>query len=343
MTKAKNVLNLLVLAMVLVSCGEKSTVEKHGVKLSEEFVKLPEPSNQIPSGRLGVGRFYNVSNQWTPGAWMRQGDFNGDGKQDIIALNNYNTEAYVKLSQGEEQTTYISETWFTDGVYGGSPWTFTGDFNGDGYTDIASAIGGSVYMKINNKNGGFNFAVWNVSNQWGGDGYNIVGDFNGDGKDDLAGFVGTTAYMKISTGQAFQSLIWYTDGFFGGQGFTYGIDYDGDGKDDAVSASGSNIYVKKSNGNGFSNFTHSTSNTWGSVFYTWGGDTNNNGKGEIITAIGGTIIVREWIGTNTWGLVSNSTQNLWGGPGYNWAMNQNGNVGDGDEIVSAIGSQIFVH
>lgn len=336
---------LLVGMLAVFSCSNQ--IENTKLE-SPRGVSLPENVKGGNNNRLGIGIYYNVSNQWAAAQWTFKGDFNGDGLWDIASLNG--TQAYVKLSQGESASSYLSQTWLTDGQFSSEAgYTWAADFNGDGYTDIASAVGGTVYMKINNHNGGFNFGSWTVSNQWGLPGYTVTGDFNHDGKADIASCSGTNVYLKLSTGSAFQNLTWTTDGSFGPSGSTYGTDYNGDGYTDIVSINGTQIYIKQSTGSGFSNLTHNTTNNWGAQAYTWQGDTNNNGKGEIITAIGSAIIVREWTGSSTWGQVTNNTQNLWGSAGgsgftnysYNFVENFNGI--DGDDVVSIIGSQIFVH
>jgi len=83
----------------------------------------------------------------------------------------------------------------TDGRWGGSGYTFVGDFNGDGKDDIASASGGSIYLKLGSSSG-FSSKTISVDNRWGGSGYTFVGDFNGDGKDDIASASGGSIYFK---------------------------------------------------------------------------------------------------------------------------------------------------
>jgi hypothetical protein len=87
-----------------------------------------------------------------------------------------------------------SVTWTaTPGATGSQYYARSGDFNGDGLSDIAMPVtgGGPVRMKINTGTGftgsdwpfsaGLGWPVWNAVN---------VGDFNCDGRDDFAWFSG---------------------------------------------------------------------------------------------------------------------------------------------------------
>ncbi len=303
---------------------------------------LPEQGihEEDPTAKgLNIGRWYNVSDQWGSPEWTHSGDFNNDGKEDIISLSDKN--AYMKLSNGEAVNNATSQVWITDGRYGSSGYTFTGDFNGDGFADIASAHYGTFYMKLNNHRKGFINANWNVDNAWGGSDYTLVGDFTGDGKSDIASAYYSLMYMKISRGNAFSSQTWSTDGQYGGGDYTYAGDYNGDGKDDIISLYYGTIFIKESTGTRFISKSHTTSNNWGSSAFTWMADTDTDGKDEIITAIDNVILKREWISGQSWSLESLLTPRNWGGEGYNFSMDY---TGDGsDEIVSAIGGRLFAH
>ena len=62
-------------------------------------------------------------------------------------------------------------------------------------TDIASARGGNMYMKLSSGNG-FTSETWPVVNAWGSSGYTRVGDFNGDGMTDIASARDDNKFMK---------------------------------------------------------------------------------------------------------------------------------------------------
>jgi hypothetical protein len=84
----------------------------------------------------------------------------------------------------------------------------TGDFNGDGFTDLVGRVQqtGQWFVALSDGKGHFTTALW--------DGWSpniawadvVVGDFTGDGKDDLAGRDPTTGnwFVDRSSGAAFQ-------------------------------------------------------------------------------------------------------------------------------------------
>ncbi|MTI67726.1 MAG: DUF2334 domain-containing protein [Firmicutes bacterium] len=180
-----------------------------------------------------------VGDYWIP----LVGDFNGDGKDDIVVWNPYSGDWQVALSDG---TKFIPSpglgdyNWLTswgEGTY----WTpLVGDFNGDGKDDILiwDALSGNwrvalsdgtkfVPDPINNTNSWLR--PWAVGTYW----TPLVGDFNGDGKDDILVVIKDTGEWQIalSDGEKFipNSNIfkpWAADSDM--QPFVG--DFDGDGK-----------------------------------------------------------------------------------------------------------------
>ncbi len=92
---------------------------------------------------------------------------------------------------------FDTQTWTVPNAWGGSGYTWAGDFNGDGKTDIASANGGSIYVHLSTGSG-FDNQTWTVPSAWGGSGYTWAGDFNGDGKTDIASANGGSIYVHLS-------------------------------------------------------------------------------------------------------------------------------------------------
>ena len=161
----------------------------------------PEESNEnikeideLYSAKSSNGPFLIGHNFYGSPGWVRSGDFNGDGTEDLIELTQ--REANIVLSYG--RSGILPTIASTDGRYGGFAYTFTGDFNGDGRADIASASGGTVYMKLNRPWShpiSFTSEDWPVTHLWGAGRNTVVGDFNGDGIDDIASSAGTSVIM----------------------------------------------------------------------------------------------------------------------------------------------------
>ncbi|MBS1557291.1 MAG: hypothetical protein JST69_01085 [Bacteroidetes bacterium] len=85
---------IVIVSLLTLSCAKED--ESKVVSNQPHGVALPDFSKSATDTRLGIGRCYNVSNQWTAAQWTFKGDFNGDKLWDVISING--TQAYVKLS-----------------------------------------------------------------------------------------------------------------------------------------------------------------------------------------------------------------------------------------------------
>ncbi|MDO8444570.1 MAG: toxin TcdB middle/N-terminal domain-containing protein [Deltaproteobacteria bacterium] len=132
---------------------------------------------------------------------LAAGDFNGDGKTDIL-LQGKTTTASTLLLIADGNGGFNTVQFITNS-YGmtGDKWSAdqrqlaAGDFNGDGKTDIllqGTAIGNATLFLIANGSGEF-YTVKNITTSYGmssqswskSERYLAVGDFNGDGKFDI--------------------------------------------------------------------------------------------------------------------------------------------------------------
>ncbi len=147
----------------------------------------------------------------------QQGDYDGDGKADIMVFRPDTATFFVSLSSGGG----LIQQW---------GWAFhdqplIGDYDGDGKTDFAvfRPETATFYAKLSS--GG------RLTQQWGWIGHDQAetGDYDGDGKTDIAVFRpdNATFYVKLSSGGSMtQQWGWafHDQPLIG--------DYDGDGKTD---------------------------------------------------------------------------------------------------------------
>jgi len=113
-------------------------------------------------------------------------DFNGDGKLDLAAANL--SDGTVSILLGDGKGGFAPQVSVSEGL-SGFPWPraiTTGDFNNDGYPDLAVAnlMNSSASIFLNNGHGGFTVSS---SPTVGSSAEGVVtGDFDGDGRLDLA-------------------------------------------------------------------------------------------------------------------------------------------------------------
>ncbi|TXH77989.1 MAG: hypothetical protein E6Q85_02435 [Thiothrix sp.] len=163
------------------------------------------------------------------------GDFNGDGKSDLINLtHNEKRQLYVALSTG----TSFSEASLWFGLKTAQDGTqVIGDFNADGKDDVATLLTNSNMILVNLSTGKSLRVQRTWSNQLPSNAQQIVvGDFNGDKQADLGfGFSNGELMVSLSTGTSFATAtVWHSNLATGVSQLVAG-DFNADGKDDIAS------------------------------------------------------------------------------------------------------------
>ena len=249
----------------------------------------------------GTGSFDSTKAQYIAG------DFNGDGKTDVAALYDYGSSTskiWIWTSNGSGFN--VPSVWWASDP---GNWNaqraemFTGDFNGDGKSDIGMAYdyGSStthIWAWLSTGTGFSAPGVWWESEDGSFNSLKATylgGDFDGDGKGDVVAVYdygnSTTKYWKwTSTGSAFVTpTVWFTSTTWNSANAKYFAgDYNGDGKMDMAAAYDyGNRTVKfwewSSTGTAFgASAIWYTSTTWDSSLAKYvAGDFNGSGKSGV--------------------------------------------------------------
>jgi hypothetical protein len=231
------------------------------------------------------------------------GDFNADGKPDLVVADNANSDVTVYLNNGDgtftENANYRTDP--SQYVYGPNA-VAVADLNGDGKLDLVAALssgGSSISTLLGNGDGTFQPAVL-YNPGLGGATTFAVADVNHDGIPDVV-FNGTNTYVGANPNILYVALgngdgtfqaplatsdICSTSGF-GPVLYVAVADVNGDGKPDILASCSnnaglypSNIFLLMGNGNGtFGSATAISAGTYPTVIAT--GDFNGDGKPDL--------------------------------------------------------------
>jgi VCBS repeat protein/HYDIN/CFA65/VesB family protein/ASPM-SPD-2-Hydin domain-containing protein len=251
----------------------------------------------------GPGNVFLTANLFGSGGngtvFVAVADFNGDGKLDYVTANDGNNTTTVAVVLGNGDGTFKSPV--TIALACGAVWVATGDFNGDGKTDLAVASRdcspGTNGVSIFLGNGDGTFTAKGTLTSPLANPFSIaVGDFNGDSKIDLAvvdrGVSTDSVFFYMGNGDGtFQTPISVSLGVLAASNQIVAADFNKDGHlDVAVSEiNGSNVVVILGVGNG----TFQAPRTIALPAQGWGiavGDFNGDGVPDLVAtspSIGG--------------------------------------------------------
>jgi hypothetical protein len=245
-------------------------------------------------------KFNGTSQKWDDffslnGEIPLTGDFNGDGKDDIVTFTRGTADgAWVALSDG---TKFGASSAWINGFALNDQVPLVGDFNGDGKDDIATftrGTTGNVYVALSDGTKFLPATLWRDSFAMTGQAP-LIGDFNGDGKADIVAFArGSSGDVSValSDGTKFQPATLWHDFFSINDEIPAVGDFNGDGKDDIATftrGTAGNLYIALSDGTKF----NGTSVLWATNFSVsaeipGAGDFNGDGKSDVITFTRGT-------------------------------------------------------
>jgi hypothetical protein len=179
-------------------------------------------------GTFAVAGFYEVSSGlYAPS--IATGDFNGDGKIDLVFADQYADAVGVMLGDGNYGG-FTAAQYFAAGSYPNS--VAVADLNGDGKLDLVTEFS---TVLLGNGDGTFQAAKDYASGSAGGV-FVAVADFNGDGKPDLVtDHVDDSIGVFLGNGDgSFPSAQVYAAG---GPIAVAAGDFNGDGRPDVAAAS----------------------------------------------------------------------------------------------------------
>ncbi|HEX6410061.1 MAG TPA: VCBS repeat-containing protein, partial [Sphingomicrobium sp.] len=282
-------------------------------------------------GQASGGFASNAANFWSsmPISWQvaGTGDFNGDGRDDILWRNGSTGQTTDWLGQanggfvGNDANFYatIPATWQVVGI---------GDFNGDGRDDILwrNPSTGQTTNWLGQANGAF---VGNDANALStiGTSWQVAatGDFNGDGRSDIL-WRDNTGAMTTSLGQANGGFASNAANFWTTIPNSWQIvgsgDFNGDGRDDILwrnNLGATTNWLGQANGG----FVGNDTNFYTTIPTSWQvegiGDFNGDGRDDLLWRNGSTGQTTDWLGQANGSFIGNDA-NAFSTIATNWQV-----------------------
>jgi len=243
-----------------------------------------ELDRAVGNGRFSLAGTINYSGFFFFGNWPTAvADITGDGILDILTADGNGVNGALSVNRGNGDGTFTQLAGFS--ISGGSPSSIaTGDFDGDGRTDVAIRDSSTNSVEFAWGDGAGGFSGSSFVNLGFGGGTLATGDFNGDGKTDVA--VNTTGggirLARTTTGRTLtQSQIVNVNA-----NAVAGGDLNGDGRTDLAYTTNAGVSVMLGTGGGAfaSATTYSTGTTTNNFLQI--ADVNVDGFADLLVGLG---------------------------------------------------------
>jgi hypothetical protein len=235
------------------------------------------------------GQFQNPSTPVTPSDWSATyawvGDYNGDGKNDLLSYYSGTFVTFLSNGDGTYQKVITPVTTNDWSVY----YVWVGDYNGDGKTDLLSYYAGTFITFFSNGDGTYQKVItavsgsdWTVSYAW-------PGDYNGDGRTDLLSYYAGNFISFFFNGDGtYQKVINAAPASGWNPATIWKGDFNGDGKADLLSYYAGNFMTIHFQGDGTYTtvVTAAPASGWNPATM-WIGDWNGDGKTDLLSYYAG--------------------------------------------------------
>ena len=291
-----------------------------------EWLSNPDGSFTQNNANAGTGA---ADNGWQV---VGSGDFNGDGRVDLLFRNT--TSGYVTEWLGTSTGGFTDNSAHAGTGAADNSWQIasTGDFNGDGITDILWRNSTTGYLTewLGTSNGSFtdnsaHAGTGAADNSWQVAG---TGDFNGDGIDDILWRNTTTGYVTewlgTSNGSFSDNVTHAGTGAADNSWKIAGVgDFNGDGTSDILWRNATSGYVTEWLGSTTGAFSDNSAHAGnGAADNSWQvvsiGDFNGDAVDDVLWRNTTTGYVTDWLGSPTGAFTDNSAHAGTGAADTSW-------------------------